>query len=314
MPRIETGSEALRKAYRKNKKQPLPIGFDVTDLGTYHPIGDYSSMLNTLMGETIRPLPFNCEWDEIPKALKAHIFPTLEDKVVVGSNVYTVGERVRLGLELKLRLLWRKNKNRIKVDHYTKHDSPDEAKNHLPPPRVLGDRTQDEWNELVDWWSHPNRVSRSLQNAANRAKNTILTHQGKKSFAQGRNEYKVKKGHYEDLIETWRKGHSSKKTGEFKTEQNKQRYLDMKAMQEMIKADIIPFKTDQEILDEVVPSDNRQNMSGMGRKLPGGGSTSRRRANRAYEDVMTRDQMTQILRQQEQEKELYKKQDEEAHA
>ncbi|GJR33655.1 hypothetical protein Tco_1209339 [Tanacetum coccineum] len=42
----------------------------------------------------------------------------------------------------------------------------------------------------------------------------------------------------------------------------------MKAMQEMIKAGIIPFKTDQEILDEVVPSDNCQNMSGMGRKLP----------------------------------------------
>ncbi|GJT41544.1 hypothetical protein Tco_0941409 [Tanacetum coccineum] len=63
----------------------------------------------------------------------------------------TVGERVRLRLELKLRLLWRKNKNRIKADHYTKHDSPDEAKNHPPPPRVWGDRTQDEWNELVDW-------------------------------------------------------------------------------------------------------------------------------------------------------------------
>ncbi|GJW37239.1 hypothetical protein Tco_0060159 [Tanacetum coccineum] len=157
------------------------------------------------------------------------------------------------------------------------------TENHPPPPRVWGDRTQDEWNELVHWWSHPN-------------------------------EYKVEKGHYEDLIETWRKGHSSKKTGEFKTEQNKQRYLDMKAMQEMIKAGIIPFKTDQEILDEVVPSDNRQNMSGMGRKLPGGGSTSRRRANRAYEDVMTRDQMTQILRQQEQEKELYRKQAEEAQA
>ncbi|GJY81523.1 hypothetical protein Tco_0494274 [Tanacetum coccineum] len=105
---------------------------------------------------------------------------------------------------------------------------------HLKVPlRSVGDRTQDEWNELVDWWSHPNRVSRSLQNAANRAKNMILTHEGKKSFAQGR-----------------------------------MKYLDMKAMQEMIKAGIIPFKTDQEILDEVVPSDNRQNMSGMGRKLP----------------------------------------------
>ncbi|GKA66568.1 hypothetical protein Tco_0766376, partial [Tanacetum coccineum] len=123
-----------------------------------------------------------------------------------------------------------------------------------------------------------------LQNAANRAKNTILTHQGKKSFAQGRNdragfegvqgphyvislrafknfinletalrnEYKVQKGHYEDLIETWRKTHSRPETGDFKTQKNlknKQRYLDMKAMQEMIKAGIIPFKTDQEILD-----------------------------------------------------------------
>ncbi|GJT00316.1 hypothetical protein Tco_0821485 [Tanacetum coccineum] len=324
MLRLETGNASLRKAFRENNKQPLQLGFDYADLGTFHPLGNFASMLNSLMGETVRPLPLACEWEEIPEAFKAHIYPTLEsyfnlaewynnqDKVVVGSNVYTVGERVRLGLELKLRLLWRKNKNRIKADHYTKHDSPDEAKNHPPPPRVWGDRTQDEWNELVDWWSHPNRVSRSLQNAANRAKNTILTHQGKKSFAQGRNEYKVEKGHYEDLIETWRKGHSSKKTGEFKTEQNKQRYLDMKAMQDRIKAGLIPFKTDQEILDKVVPSDNRQNMSGMGRKLPGGGSTSRKCANRAYGDVMTRDQMTQILRQQEQKKELYRKQAEEA--
>ncbi|GJY27987.1 hypothetical protein Tco_0403754 [Tanacetum coccineum] len=84
--------------------------------------------------------------------------------------------------------------------------------------------------------------------------------------------------------------------------------LDMKAMQDKIKAGLIPFKTDQEILDEIVLSDNRQNMSGMGRKLPGGGSTSRRRANRAFGDIMTRDQMTQMFRQQEQEKELYRKQ------
>ncbi|GKA34851.1 hypothetical protein Tco_0721280 [Tanacetum coccineum] len=147
------------------------------------------------------------------------------DKVVVDRNVYTVGERVRLGLELKLRLLWRKNKNRIKADHYAKHTSPDEAKNHPPPPKVWGERTQDDWNEL-----------------------------------------KVDKGYYEDLIETWRKGHSNKKTGQFKTTENEQRYLDMKAMKDNIKAGLIPFKTDQEILDEIVPSDNRQNMSnGQGR-------------------------------------------------
>ncbi|GJU12105.1 hypothetical protein Tco_1134501, partial [Tanacetum coccineum] len=300
MLRLETGNASLRKAFRENNKQPLQLGFDYADLGTFHPLGNFASMLNSLMGETVRPLPLACEWEEIPEAFKAHIYPTLEsyfnlaewynnqDKVVVGSNVYTVGERVRLGLELKLRLLWRKNKNRIKADHYTKHDSPDEAKNHPPPPRVWGDRTQDEWNELVDWWSHPNRVSRSLQNAANRAKNTILTQ-------QGRNEYS-------------RKGIT--RTSLRRRERGTQ--LKMKAMQDQIRAGVIPYKTDQEILDEVVPSDNRQNMSGMGRKLPGGGSTSRRRANQAFADVMTREQMTQILRQKEQENELLRKQAEEA--
>ncbi|GJZ97166.1 hypothetical protein Tco_0669619 [Tanacetum coccineum] len=230
MLRLETGNASLRKAFRENNKQPLQLGFDYADLGTFHPLGNFASMLNSLMGETVRPLPLACEWEEIPEAFKAHVYPTLEsyfnlaewcniqDKVVVGSNVYMVGER------------------------------------------------------------------------------------------------KVEKGHHEDLIQTWKKTHSNSKTGQFKYEENKQRYLKMKAMQDQIRAGVIPYKTDQEILDEVVPSDNRQNMSGMGRKLPGGGSTSRRRANRAYEDVMTRDQMTQILRQQEQEKELYKKQAEEAQA
>ncbi|GKC40499.1 hypothetical protein Tco_1052883, partial [Tanacetum coccineum] len=58
--------------------------------------------------------------------------------------------------------------------------------------------------------------------------------------------------------------------------------LDMKAMKDNIKAGLIPFKTNQEILDEIVLSDNCQNMSGMGRKLSGGSSTSRRRTNRAF--------------------------------
>ncbi|GJX69933.1 hypothetical protein Tco_0307104 [Tanacetum coccineum] len=105
--RIETGNASLRKAFRENNKQPLQLGFDYADLGTFHPLGNFASMLNSLMGETVRPLPLACEWEEIPEAFKAHIFPTLEsyfnlvewynnqDKVVAGSNVYTVGERAQ---------------------------------------------------------------------------------------------------------------------------------------------------------------------------------------------------------------------------
>ncbi|GJW90430.1 hypothetical protein Tco_0167983 [Tanacetum coccineum] len=60
---------------------------------------------------------------------------------------------VKLGLQLKLRILWRKNKQRIKADHFTRYGSAEEARNHLPPKKVWGDRNEDEWNNLVDWWS-----------------------------------------------------------------------------------------------------------------------------------------------------------------
>ncbi|GJY31929.1 hypothetical protein Tco_0415424 [Tanacetum coccineum] len=123
---------------------------------------------------------------------------------------------------------------------------------------------------------------------------------------------KVQKGHYEDLIETWRKTHSRPETGEFKTQKNLKRYLDMKSMQDQVRAGVIPYKTDQDILDEVVPSTNRQNMSGKGRKLPGGGSTSRRRGPQAFPDVISREEMDRILRQRDQEAELLRKQTAEA--
>ncbi|GJX96112.1 glutamate-rich WD repeat-containing protein 1 [Tanacetum coccineum] len=131
-------------------------------------------------------------------------------------------------------------------------------------------------------------------------------------FAQGRNEYKVQKGHYEDLIETWGKTHSRPETGEFKTQKNLKRYLDMKSMQDQVRAGVIPYKTDQDILDEVVSSTNRQNMSRKGRKLPGGGSTSRRRGPQPFPDVISREEMDRILRQRDQEAELLRKQTAEA--
>ncbi|GKG38534.1 hypothetical protein Tco_0460246, partial [Tanacetum coccineum] len=53
-------------------------------------------------------------------------------------------------------------------------------------------------------------------------------------------------------------------------------------------------------------------MSGKGRKLPGGGSTSRRRGPQAFPDVISREEMDRILRQRDQEAELLRKQTTEA--
>ncbi|GJW71188.1 hypothetical protein Tco_0128105 [Tanacetum coccineum] len=61
MLRIEMENRSLRKAFRENNEQPLKIGFDYEDLGTFHPLGNFSGMLNSLMGETVWPLPLACE-------------------------------------------------------------------------------------------------------------------------------------------------------------------------------------------------------------------------------------------------------------
>ncbi|GKG47301.1 hypothetical protein Tco_0504498, partial [Tanacetum coccineum] len=53
-------------------------------------------------------------------------------------------------------------------------------------------------------------------------------------------------------------------------------------------------------------------MSGKGRKLPGGGSTSRRRGPQAFPDPVSREELDRILRQKDQEAELLRKQTAEA--
>ncbi|GJX59168.1 hypothetical protein Tco_0290558 [Tanacetum coccineum] len=121
------------------------------------------------------------------------------------------------------------------------------------------------------------------------------------------NKLESQKGHYEDHNETWRITHSRPETGSLRPKKPEGRLPS-----KIIRSASSRTKTDQDILDEVVPSTNRQNMSGKGRKLPGGGSTSRRRGPQAFPDVISREEMDRILRQRHQEAELLRKQTAEA--
>ncbi|GJU17520.1 hypothetical protein Tco_1145486 [Tanacetum coccineum] len=93
-----------------------------------------------------RPVPTQCQSSQTPPPQRvlspesyfilAHWYAN-QEKVVVGDNVYTVGDRVKLGLELKLRVLWRKAKNRIKANHFTRYHSQKRWQRiNLPPPSV----------------------------------------------------------------------------------------------------------------------------------------------------------------------------------
>ncbi|GJV35427.1 hypothetical protein Tco_1407904 [Tanacetum coccineum] len=137
---------------------------------------------------------------------------------------------------------------------------PMEARNHLPPKESLGRENRDEWNNLVDWKEYT-KVQKKEETVINEGPNRLG---GRRNFEAGDGG------------------------------------LDMKSMHRIRLERRHPVKTDQDILDEVVPSTNRQNMSGKGRKLPGGGSTSRRRGPQAFPDVISREEMDRILRQENQ--------------
>lgn len=111
-----------------------------------------------------------------------------QDKVTCGECTYTVGERIRTGIVLQLRLLWRKHRSRIKEAFFDTQPEPETAKQNPPPSTVWGSRSPAEWEALVDWFCHPKQMERSAKNAENRTKNKAKTHQGRKSFAQGRIE------------------------------------------------------------------------------------------------------------------------------
>ncbi|GJX49882.1 hypothetical protein Tco_0276727 [Tanacetum coccineum] len=77
-------------------------------------------------------------------------------------------------------------------DFLCRYGSAEEARNHLPPNKVWGDRTEDEWNNLVHWFSNPNGWRKSPE------------------------------GHFEGLIVTWRK--DALEAGEWGFKTKKPRY------------------------------------------------------------------------------------------
>ncbi|GJU52261.1 hypothetical protein Tco_1225975 [Tanacetum coccineum] len=134
------------------------------------------------------------------------------------------------------------------------------------------------WNELVDRFSHTGiRCEKRGECCLETARRTPYQPNKEKNHLPKRrkNEYKVEHGHYEDLIETWRKTHSEPKSADG-NQRKQQRYVIANEGHSKIevRGGVNPFMTDQHILDQVVPSENRQNMTGMGQKQPGSGSTS----------------------------------------
>ncbi|GKA03621.1 hypothetical protein Tco_0676402 [Tanacetum coccineum] len=103
-------------------------------------------------------------------------------------------------------------------------------------------------------------------------------------YGWGQGIESTRNGHYEDLIETWRKS-TRGGDGEFKTK---------KTWNEIHQA----------ISDEVVPCTNCQNMSGYREELPVVINSAGR--SQAFPDVISREEMDRILRQRDQEAELFK--------
>ncbi|GJT29682.1 hypothetical protein Tco_0909957 [Tanacetum coccineum] len=168
--------------------------------GTFHPYKDaYSSMLNSYMGENSQVLPLLAKWEEIPKAYKEHIFPTMS------YSDHALGTIIRIRGDGQIMSIWL---GQVMVRRG--------GKDHLPE-ECVGRQNEDEWNTWLAACMIRLDASHPLQ------------------------------------------------------------------------------RTDQDILDEVVRRQPAKNMSGKGRKLPGGGSTSLQARSSGISDVINREEMDRIV-------------------
>ncbi|GKE82846.1 hypothetical protein Tco_1552846 [Tanacetum coccineum] len=72
----------------------------------------------------------------------------------------------------------------------------------------------------------------------------------------------------------------------------------MKSIKDQVNARTIEFKSDKEIITEVTKSTNREHESGVGRRLPVGTGSSSRISPEPNQDYCTREQITEIIRQE----------------
>ncbi|GJZ56116.1 hypothetical protein Tco_0611309 [Tanacetum coccineum] len=129
------------------------------------------------------------------------------------------------------------------------YDSPDEAKNHLPPSTVWGERTHAEMEQLVD----------SFPSESGDKHEECLLDRAKTRYQPSREKNKSRKGGTNIT--------SNSKTGQFKYEENKQRYV---IENEGHARSIEPRQTVQDrsrILDESPFRYNRRTMSGNGQEV-----------------------------------------------
>ncbi|GJR73931.1 hypothetical protein Tco_0086296 [Tanacetum coccineum] len=278
-----TTLQALKTAYKKNNNKRLEVEFDYKDQKTFRPVGGYSSNLISLIGNLVKNLPLDYDtWEQILETTRVSILPELQG-----------------GFNLEPHL---NDQTMIRVG------KTDKTVGSMVELGLL--QSQAAWEKQVDWWDDPKRVEKVTKNAENRSKKRTATYQGSKSFAQGRHEYFVKKGRYPDLITHWRDRHSHE--GVFDNSENEDLYARMKSIKDQVNARTIEFKSDKEIITEVTKSTNREHESGVGRRLPVGTGSSSRISPEPNQDYCTREQITEIIRQEVADKERWKKAAEEA--
>nr|GEX54443.1 acidic leucine-rich nuclear phosphoprotein 32 family member A [Tanacetum cinerariifolium] len=196
---------------------------------TFKPVGRCGANFSSYVGELIKQIPqYYNSWEKTYFDLQPHL--NNETVIKINGEEKTGRSLVRAGLQRDFARRYSDNKYKFK-DKWFNKKTVEQERQEKPPKWKAGDA---QWQKLVDFWSDPGRMKQSERNAANRAKNKVTTHQGSKSFAQGRHEFII------GGIDIWIK------TAIFVLWENETLYASMKAIQDAITAGTIPPKTDRQ--------------------------------------------------------------------
>nr|GEW58704.1 hypothetical protein [Tanacetum cinerariifolium] len=122
--------------------------------------------------------------------------------------------------------------------------------------------TASEWDKYIEFWNDPRNIARAAQNRQNRAKSTVISRQGSRSFARLRDEMRQTSTthEYPSLIDTFFVAHTV--NGKFLRDEDRCIY------EEMRRLEATSTYTDDEINRLARGGKQRGHIPGVGRVLP----------------------------------------------
>nr|GFA24740.1 F-box domain, leucine-rich repeat domain, L domain-like protein [Tanacetum cinerariifolium] len=178
-----------------NKKDPVPIQFEIRDKQTVMPLGDHATHWSSYIWEVIRGVPlYYPSWLKVPKERKAVLIIEIRTQFDLRPHIESPKWiEINAGIQQHLQKAYNTNKAAFRAHHWV-IDPTTETHNvekirRARPENIMAS----EWDKYIQFWNDPRNIACAAQNRQNQEKSTVISQQGSQSLARLRDKMEMRR-------------------------------------------------------------------------------------------------------------------------